>query len=148
MELDEIIHQKEDLKEQVAVTDRRNNLLTAEVEELRSQLEQNDRARKLAEYELLETSERVNLLHSQVGNLTLSFAKTKTNFDNLVILPSQNTSLLNQKKKLESDLTMLSTEVDDAVQECRNAEEKAKKAITDVSTLSSLFRILTWRCFL
>lgn len=27
---------------------------------------------------------------------------------------------------------MLSNEVDDAVQECRNAEEKAKKAITDV----------------
>lgn len=74
IELDEILHQKEDLKEQVAVTDRRNNLLTAEVEELRSQLEQNDRARKLAEYELLESSERVNLLHAQVGNLTFSFA--------------------------------------------------------------------------
>lgn len=28
---------------------------------------------------------------------------------------------------------MLSNEVDDAVEECRNAEEKAKKAITDVS---------------
>ncbi|XP_056590352.1 myosin, heavy chain 7B, cardiac muscle, beta a isoform X1 [Triplophysa dalaica] len=112
IELDEILHQKEDLKEQVAVTDRRNNLLTAEVEELRSQLEQNDRARKLAEYELLESSERVNLLHAQ------------------------NTSLLNQKKKLESDLTTLSTEVDDAVQECRNAEEKAKKAITDAAMMA------------
>ena len=44
----------------------------------------------------------------------------------------QNTGLINQKKKLESDLSMLSSEVDDAVQECRNAEEKAKKAITDV----------------
>ncbi|XP_057218621.1 myosin, heavy chain 7B, cardiac muscle, beta a isoform X1 [Triplophysa rosa] len=112
IELDEIVHQNEDLKEQVAVTDRRNNLLTAEVEELRSHLEQNDRARKLAEYELLESSERVNLLHSQ------------------------NTSLLNQKKKLESDLTTLSTEVDDAVQECQNAEEKAKKAITDAAMMA------------
>lgn len=44
----------------------------------------------------------------------------------------QNTGLINQKKKLENDLSMLSNEVDDAVQECRNAEEKAKKAITDV----------------
>lgn len=44
----------------------------------------------------------------------------------------QNTGLINQKKKLESDLSMLSNEVDDAVQECHNAEEKAKKAITDV----------------
>ncbi|KAL0181173.1 hypothetical protein M9458_023579, partial [Cirrhinus mrigala] len=106
------IHQNEELKEQAAVTERRNNLLTAEVEELRSQLEQNERARKLAEYELLETTERVNLLHSQ------------------------NTSLLNQKKKLESDISTLSTEVDDAVQECRNAEEKAKKAITDAAMMA------------
>lgn len=44
----------------------------------------------------------------------------------------QNTGLINQKRKLESDLSMLSNEVDDAVQECHNAEEKAKKAITDV----------------
>ncbi|XP_026116991.1 myosin heavy chain, cardiac muscle isoform-like isoform X1 [Carassius auratus] len=112
IELDETIHQNEELKEQVAVTDRRNNLLTAEMEELRSQLEQSDRARKLAEYELLETTERVNLLHSQ------------------------NTSLLNQKKKLESDISTLSSEVDDAVQECRNAEEKAKKAITDAAMMA------------
>ncbi|XP_050978503.1 myosin, heavy chain 7B, cardiac muscle, beta a isoform X2 [Labeo rohita] len=112
IELDETIHQNEELKEQAAVTERRNNLLTAEVEELRSQLEQNERARKLAEFELLETTERVNLLHSQ------------------------NTSLLNQKKKLESDISTLSTEVDDAVQECRNAEEKAKKAITDAAMMA------------
>lgn len=29
-------------------------------------------------------------------------------------------------------MSLLSAEVDDAVQECRDAEEKAKKAITDV----------------
>uniref|UniRef100_A0A8C4DZ43 Myosin-7B n=1 Tax=Dicentrarchus labrax TaxID=13489 RepID=A0A8C4DZ43_DICLA len=112
LELDETIHQNEELKEQVAVTERRNNLLAAEVEELRALLEQNDRARKLAEHELLEATERVNLLHSQ------------------------NTALINQKKKLESDLSMLSNEVDDAVQECRNAEEKAKKAITDAAMMA------------
>ena len=32
---------------------------------------------------------------------------------------------------------MLAGEVDEAGQECRNAEEKAKKAITDVSYLDS-----------
>lgn len=48
------------------MTERRNNLLAAEVEELRGLLEQNDRSRKLAEHELLEATERVNLLHSQV----------------------------------------------------------------------------------
>ena len=45
----------------------------------------------------------------------------------------QNTSLLNTKKKLEADFVQVQGEVDDAVQEARNAEEKAKKAITDVS---------------
>lgn len=65
--MDETTHKNEELKEQVAVTERRNNLLTAEVEELRAMLEQNDRSRKLAEHELLEATERVNLLHSQVG---------------------------------------------------------------------------------
>uniref|UniRef100_A0A3P9BTV3 Myosin, heavy chain 7B, cardiac muscle, beta a n=1 Tax=Maylandia zebra TaxID=106582 RepID=A0A3P9BTV3_9CICH len=112
LELDETTHKNEELKEQVAVTERRNNLLTAEVEELRAMLEQNDRSRKLAEHELLEATERVNLLHSQ------------------------NTGLINQKKKLEGDLSVLSNEVDDAVQECRNAEEKAKKAITDAAMMA------------
>uniref|UniRef100_A0A8D0A4E7 Myosin-7B n=1 Tax=Sander lucioperca TaxID=283035 RepID=A0A8D0A4E7_SANLU len=112
LELDETIHQNEELKEQVAVTERRNNLLAAEVEELRALLEQNDRARKLAEHELLEATERVNLLHSQ------------------------NTGMINHKKKLENDLSTLSNEVDDAVQECRNAEEKAKKAITDAAMMA------------
>lgn len=67
LELDETLHQNEELKEQAAVTERRNGLLAAEVEELRVLLEQNDRTRKLAEQELLECSARVNLLHTQVG---------------------------------------------------------------------------------
>lgn len=41
---------------------------------------------------------------------------------------------MNTKKKLESDLVQIQSEVDDTVQEARNAEEKAKKAITDVSS--------------
>lgn len=45
----------------------------------------------------------------------------------------QNTSLINQKKKMEGDISQLQAEVEEAIQECRNAEEKAKKAITDMS---------------
>ena len=48
--------------------ERRANLLQAEVEELRASLEQTERARKLAEQELLDSNERVQLLHTQVGN--------------------------------------------------------------------------------
>lgn len=54
------------MKEQVAVSERRNNLVQAEMEEIRAALEQTERSRKLAEQELLDASERVQLLHSQV----------------------------------------------------------------------------------
>lgn len=50
----------------------------------------------------------------------------------------QNAGLVNQKRKLEADLSLLTGEVDDAVLESHTAEEKAKKAITDVSPESSL----------
>ncbi|KAK2520864.1 hypothetical protein Q9233_011500 [Columba guinea] len=112
IELDDTQRHNDDLKEQAAALERRNNLLLAEVEELRAALEQAERSRKLAEQELLEATERVNLLHSQ------------------------NTGLINQKKKLETDISQLSSEVEDAVQECRNAEEKAKKAITDAAMMA------------
>uniref|UniRef100_A0A8D0L1C4 Myosin heavy chain 7B n=1 Tax=Sphenodon punctatus TaxID=8508 RepID=A0A8D0L1C4_SPHPU len=112
IELDDTLRHNDDLKEQAAALERRNNLLLAEVEELRAALEQAERGRKLAEQELLEATERVNLLHSQ------------------------NTGLINQKKKMESDIAQLSSEVEEAVQECRNAEEKAKKAITDAAMMA------------
>ena len=47
--------------------ERRANLLQAEVEELRATLEQTERSRKIAEQELLDASERVQLLHTQVS---------------------------------------------------------------------------------
>uniref|UniRef100_A0A671SG96 Myosin-6 n=1 Tax=Sinocyclocheilus anshuiensis TaxID=1608454 RepID=A0A671SG96_9TELE len=112
LQLDDSLRTNEDLKENTAIVERRNNLLQAELEELRAALEQTERGRKLAEQELLDTSERVQLLHSQ------------------------NTSLLNQKKKLETDISQLQSEVEEAVQECRNAEEKAKKAITDAAMMA------------
>uniref|UniRef100_A0AAR2KTD6 Myosin heavy chain 7 n=1 Tax=Pygocentrus nattereri TaxID=42514 RepID=A0AAR2KTD6_PYGNA len=112
LQLDDALRVNDDLKENIAIVERRNNLLQAELDELRSLVEQTERGRKLAEQELLDVSERVQLLHSQ------------------------NTSLLNQKKKLEGDTSQLQTEVEEAVQECRNAEEKAKKAITDAAMMA------------
>uniref|UniRef100_UPI0009B43DCE myosin heavy chain, fast skeletal muscle-like n=1 Tax=Monopterus albus TaxID=43700 RepID=UPI0009B43DCE len=77
LHLDEALRGQEDMKEQVAMVERRNGLMLAEIEELRAALEQTERGRKVAEQELLDISERVGLLHSQ------------------------NTSLINTKKKLE-----------------------------------------------
>merc|ERR1712193_599917 len=90
----------EDLAEQVAVVDRRANLLQAE------------RGRKLAEGELLESNERGGLLHTQ------------------------NTALINTKRKVEQELQAAQAEVEESVQEQRNAEEKAKKAIGDAAMMA------------
>lgn len=65
--MDDIVHSNDDLKENTAIVERRNFLLQAEIEELRNVLEQTERVRKLAEQELLDVSERVQLLHSQVS---------------------------------------------------------------------------------
>lgn len=66
IQLDDAVRANDDLKENIAIVERRNNLLQAELEELRAVVEQTERSRKLAEQELIETSERVQLLHSQV----------------------------------------------------------------------------------
>uniref|UniRef100_S4RKZ4 Myosin heavy chain 6 n=1 Tax=Petromyzon marinus TaxID=7757 RepID=S4RKZ4_PETMA len=110
--LDDALRANEDYKEQAAMLERRNNLLVAEVDEMRSALEQTEKARKLAEQELLGATERVQLLHSQ------------------------NTSLINTKRKLEGDLSQLQSEVEESIQESRNADEKAKKAITDAAMMA------------
>ncbi|XP_027524231.1 myosin-1B [Corapipo altera] len=110
--LDDALRTQDDLKEQVAMVERRANLLQAEVEELRAALEQTERSRKVAEQELMDASERVQLLHSQ------------------------NTSLINTKKKLETDISQIQSEMEDTIQEARNAEEKAKKAITDAAMMA------------
>uniref|UniRef100_A0A669Q6L6 Myosin motor domain-containing protein n=1 Tax=Phasianus colchicus TaxID=9054 RepID=A0A669Q6L6_PHACC len=110
--LDDALRTQEDLKEQVAMVERRANLLQAEIEELRAALEQTERSRKVAEQELMDASERVQLLHTQ------------------------NTSLINTKKKLETDIAQIQSEMEDTIQEARNAEEKAKKAITDAAMMA------------
>ncbi|NWH47571.1 MYH8 protein, partial [Fregata magnificens] len=71
-----------------------------------------ERSRKVAEQELMDASERVQLLHTQ------------------------NTSLINTKKKLETDIAQIQSEMEDTIQEACNAEEKAKKAITDAAMMA------------
>uniref|UniRef100_A0A0F8AV99 Myosin heavy chain, fast skeletal muscle n=1 Tax=Larimichthys crocea TaxID=215358 RepID=A0A0F8AV99_LARCR len=112
LHLDDAVRAQDDFKEQTDIMERRNGLMTAEIEELRAALEQTERSRKVAEQELVDASERVGFLHSQ------------------------NTSLINTRKKLEADIGQMQGEVDDTIQEARNAEEKAKKAITDAAMMA------------
>ncbi|XP_039937947.1 myosin-3-like [Hirundo rustica] len=112
LHLDDAVRAQDDLKEQVAMVERRTNLLQAEIEELRAALEQTERSRKLAEQELLDATERAQLLHTQ------------------------NTSLFNTKKKLETDMAQLQTEIEDVTEQARSAEERAKKAMTDAARMA------------
>merc|ERR1711963_676529 len=52
------------------------------------------------------------------------------------LLHTQNTALINQKRKLETELQQAQGEVEECISECRNAEEKAKKSITDAAMMS------------
>uniref|UniRef100_A0A6I8N447 Myosin-7B n=1 Tax=Ornithorhynchus anatinus TaxID=9258 RepID=A0A6I8N447_ORNAN len=112
LHLDDAVRGQEDLKEQLVMVERRNNLLLAEIEEMRAALEQTERSRKIAEQELIKTGEQVQLLHAQ------------------------NTSLINTKKKLETDLSQIQSEMEEAVLEARNAEEKVKKSLTDAALMA------------
>uniref|UniRef100_A0A8C3YQK6 Myosin heavy chain 15 n=1 Tax=Catagonus wagneri TaxID=51154 RepID=A0A8C3YQK6_9CETA len=112
VQLEDSTRLNSELKEQLAVAEQRNALLHSELEELRSLQEQTERGRRLAEEELLEATEKINLFHAQ------------------------NTSLLSQKKKLEIDVARMQKEAEEAVQGCQNAEEKAKKAAAEVANMS------------
>merc|ERR1712142_1447019 len=109
---DDSERRSEDIAEQMAVVERRSNLLTSEIDELRNAVEQAERSRKLAETELNESNERSNLLHTQ------------------------NTALINQKRKLDGELQQAQSEIEETISEARNAEEKAKKAITDAAMMA------------
>ncbi|NXK08466.1 MYH1B protein, partial [Herpetotheres cachinnans] len=116
LHLDDALRTQEDLKEQVAMVERRANLLQAEIEELRAALEQTERSRKVAEQELLDATERVQLLHTQ------------------------NASLFNTKQQLETDMAQIQTEMEHITNESKNAEERAKKAITDAAVMAELLK--------
>lgn len=68
--MDDALRENNNLKEQLAMVERRNNLMTTELEEMRAALEQTERVRKVSEQELIDASERVQILHSQVFGIS------------------------------------------------------------------------------
>merc|ERR1712183_750910 len=110
--LDDLSRVIEDSREQGAVADKRVDLMTTEIEELRSALDQGERCRKQAENDLMEANERSNMLHTQ------------------------NTAFINQKRKIENELSNVRNEVEEAINEARSAEEAAKKALTTAALLA------------
>merc|ERR1712212_1296738 len=98
------------------ISERRSNALHNELEESRTLLEQSDRGRRQAESELSETNESLNELTGQTNNLNLA------------------------KRKLEGQLQTLHADLDEMLNEAKNSEEKAKKAMVDAARLADELR--------
>merc|ERR1719259_238126 len=98
------------------MSERRCNMLTSELEEMRVALEASDRAKKAAEGELHDAAGRIQEL------------------------TGANAMLAGAKRKLEQDLQAMQTDMDDAITELKNTEEKAKKAAADAANLAEELR--------
>ncbi|XP_071547346.1 myosin heavy chain, muscle-like isoform X33 [Panulirus ornatus] len=103
-------------REQYGIAERRANALHGELEESRTLLEQSDRGRRQAEADLAEASDHLNELTAQNGSLTMA------------------------KRKLEGELQTLHADLDEMLNEAKNSEEKAKKAMVDAARLADELR--------
>ncbi|GFV63845.1 myosin heavy chain, striated muscle [Trichonephila clavipes] len=114
--LEEETRARDELREQYAMSERHCNALHGELEESRQLLEQSDRARRSAESELNEAREQLNELTA--NNASLSMAK----------------------RKLEGEMQALHADLDEMLNEAKNSEEKAKKAMVDAARLADELR--------
>ncbi|CAF1339471.1 unnamed protein product, partial [Rotaria sordida] len=111
IQIEEEQRQRDEAREAAAVAERRTNLITGELEELRTALKQAECARKAAENELHDAVDRISDINTQ------------------------NANLFSQRRQLESTITAMQADLDEAVSELKNNEEHAKKASADASHL-------------
>uniref|UniRef100_A0A8C3QEN2 Myosin-7B n=1 Tax=Geospiza parvula TaxID=87175 RepID=A0A8C3QEN2_GEOPR len=126
LHLDDAIRTQDDLKEQVAMVERRANLLQAEIEELRAALEQTERSRKLAEQELLDATERAQLLHTQVA--LCAVLPYSSSF--LCYLPSKAARMAEELKKEQdtsAHLERMKKNLDQTVKDLQHRLDEAEQ---------------------
>ncbi|CAF2365471.1 unnamed protein product [Rotaria sp. Silwood2] len=108
--------QRDEAREAAAAAERRVNLILGELEELRTALEQAERARRAAENELNDAADRISELSTHNANLS------------------------SQKRQLEASVAAMQADLDEAVAELKNSEERAKKAASDAARLAEELR--------
>jgi len=92
--MEEELRQKEEVREQLSAAEKRGIQLSGELEELRTQMEMSERARKSAESELNDAAERVSELMAANASLTSARRKLEADMhamqvrDCLYLLPS------------------------------------------------------------
>uniref|UniRef100_A0A2K6GS73 Myosin-2 n=1 Tax=Propithecus coquereli TaxID=379532 RepID=A0A2K6GS73_PROCO len=117
------IHELEKIKKQVE----------QEKSELQAALEEAEASLEHEEGKILRIQLELNQVKSEIDR---KIAEKDEEIDQLKRNHIRNTSLINTKKKLETDISQIQGEMEDIVQEARNAEEKAKKAITDAAMMA------------
>merc|ERR1712122_361447 len=105
-----------EIAEKAGLADRKANALQGELEESRSLLDSADRGKKQTEMELAEARMAVN---------DMTAINSKASAD---------------KRACESAVHSMHAEIDDMLQQAKNSEEKAKKAMVDAARLADELR--------
>merc|ERR1712001_436943 len=108
--------QRQEVVERASLADRRANALAGEMEESRSLLDSADRGKKQTEMELAEARAAVN------------------------DMTAINSKASSEKRACESAVHSMHAEIDDMLQQAKNSEEKAKKAMVDAARLADELR--------
>ncbi|KAF3860964.1 hypothetical protein F7725_001219 [Dissostichus mawsoni] len=124
VDLEDRIQLTNQLKEQIVLLDRRCSLLTSEEQELREILEQTDRGRKMAEHELVELSERVNLLATQAA---LMAEELKKEHDSSNMIERIKRNMVSTVRDLQTELLMEQKRSEEYQKGVRRFEKKVKE---------------------
>merc|ERR1711881_108888 len=108
--------QRQEVAERASLADRRANALAGEMEEARSLLDSAERGKRQTEAELSES-------RSAVNEMTAINSKASA-----------------EKRAVESAVHTMHAEIDDMLQQAKNSEEKAKKAMVDAARLADELR--------
>merc|ERR1711878_193525 len=107
---------RQEIQEAVGIAERKAHALSGEVEESRALLDSADRAKRQLDAELGDARNAVNEMQ--------------------VI----NSKAMHDKRGLESVIHTLQAEIDDALTQAKNSEEKSKRAMVDAARLADELR--------
>jgi myosin heavy chain 6/7 len=107
---------KQEVMEQVGISERKANALSGEVEESRALLDSAERAKRQLDSELADARNAVN----EMGVI--------------------NSRAMHDKRNVESMIHTLQAEIDDALGQAKNSEEKSKRAMVDAARLADELR--------
>merc|ERR1711937_428464 len=107
---------RQEVMEAVGIAERKANAMSGEVEESRALLDSADRGKRQIDAELAAARNAVNEM--QVINI----------------------KAMHDKRGLESVIHTLQAEIDDALQQAKNSEEKSKRAMVDAARLADELR--------